>query len=87
MGIGIGVFLVAAGLILALAVNGSVAGLDIQLIGWILTGAGVASILIGVATTAMARRSHSVTEVDVRGTPNAVIPGTDSRVVRDQRDY
>ncbi|MFP5335402.1 MAG: DUF6458 family protein, partial [Actinomycetes bacterium] len=36
MGIGASIFLIALGLILALAVEFEVGGLDIQVIGWIL---------------------------------------------------
>jgi hypothetical protein len=47
MGIGASIFLIAVGLILALAVNVSVSGLDIAVIGWILVAAGV----VGLAMT------------------------------------
>lgn len=48
MGIGISIFLIAVGLIIALAVDVSVAGIDLQLIGWILAIVG----LIGLVMTA-----------------------------------
>lgn len=47
MGIGASIFLIAAGLILALAVKASVSGIDIQVIGWILVAVGI----VGLATT------------------------------------
>jgi hypothetical protein len=47
MGIGASIFLVAVGAILAFAVNTSVSGLDIAVVGWILMVAGV----IGLAVT------------------------------------
>jgi len=47
MGIGASIFLIAVGLILALAVNVQVSGLDIAVIGWILVAAGV----VGLAMT------------------------------------
>ena len=49
MGIGASIFLIAVGLILALAVNITVSGIDINVIGWILVAAGV----VGLALTAM----------------------------------
>jgi Domain of unknown function (DUF6458) len=47
MGIGGSVFLVAVGAILAFAVNATVSGLDIAVVGWILMIAGV----LGLAVT------------------------------------
>jgi UPF0716 family protein affecting phage T7 exclusion len=47
MGIGASIFLVAVGAILAFAVNASVSGLDIAVVGWILMAAGV----VGLAVT------------------------------------
>lgn len=48
MGIGASIFLIALGLILALAVEFEVGGLDIQVIGWILVIVG----LVGLVMTA-----------------------------------
>jgi Domain of unknown function (DUF6458) len=47
MGIGASVFLVAIGAILAFAVNASISGLDIAVVGWILMVAGI----VGLALT------------------------------------
>ena len=47
MGIGGSVFLVAVGAILAFAVNATVSGLDIAIVGWILMIAGI----VGLALT------------------------------------
>ena len=41
MGIGVSIFLIALGLILALAVDVDLSGLDLQTIGWILTLVGI----------------------------------------------
>lgn len=60
MGYGFGVFLIAAGLILALAVADRVEGIDLALIGWILAGAG-ALIVIITAIQANARRRATTT--------------------------
>jgi hypothetical protein len=52
MGYGLGVFLLALGLILALAVRDAIDAIDLTLIGWILAGVGVLAILL-TAMTAM----------------------------------
>ncbi len=65
MGIGASIFLIAVGLILALAVDAQVSGIDIKTIGWILVAVGV----IGLALTAMIfgpRRRTVRTETVVR---------------------
>jgi hypothetical protein len=46
MGIGASIFLIAVGLILALAVHVTVSGIDIQIIGWILVIAGVLGLIL-----------------------------------------
>jgi hypothetical protein len=60
MGIGVSVFLLALGAILAFAVNASISGLDIHVIGYILMVAGA----IGLATTLLifGRRDRAVSE-------------------------
>ena len=60
MGYGFGIFLVAAGLVLALAIQDRIEGIDLGLIGWILAGAGVVIVLI-TAIQANARRSSTTT--------------------------
>ena len=54
MGIGIGVFLIAVGAILAFAVEASVQGIELNVVGWILMIAGA----IGVAVGALAASRH-----------------------------
>jgi hypothetical protein len=63
MGIGGSVLLIALGLILALAVNVSIAGLDIQVIGWILVAAGVIGLVMVMAVWGPRRRSAASGEV------------------------
>jgi uncharacterized protein DUF6458 len=46
MGIGGSIFLIAVGLILALAVNVELAGIDLQMVGWILTAVGVVGLVL-----------------------------------------
>ncbi len=57
MRIGSSIALIALGLILALAVNLDITGLDLPLIGWILAAVGVVGL---IASLAMARRSRPV---------------------------
>jgi hypothetical protein len=63
MRIGSSIGLIAVGLILALAVDFNIKGLDLSLIGWILTVVGVVGL---VASLAMSRRSRPVVEDAVR---------------------
>ena len=72
MGIGVSVFLLALGAILAFAVNTSISGLDINVVGWILMAAG----LLGLAITLYLFN---------RPTRPGVV--TEERVVRDREIY
>ncbi|WP_426564068.1 DUF6458 family protein [Angustibacter sp. McL0619] len=56
MGIGASVFLIAVGLILALAVNVDISGLDIAVIGWILVAAGALGLILTLVIFAPRRR-------------------------------
>ncbi|MGH3346687.1 MAG: DUF6458 family protein [Nocardioides sp.] len=58
MGYGLGVFLVAVGLILALAVQDMIDAVDLTTIGWILAVAGILVIVIR-AIQANWRRTHT----------------------------
>ena len=46
MGIGVGIFLIAVGAIMTFALNVSVAGIDLDVVGWILMLAGVAGLVL-----------------------------------------
>ena len=46
MGIGVGVFLLALGAILAFAVHVQIAGLDLQVVGWVLMAAGAVGLAL-----------------------------------------
>jgi hypothetical protein len=48
MGIGVSIFLIAVGAVLAFAVNAEVSGLDIQVVGWILLVVGAIGILLSI---------------------------------------
>lgn len=60
MGVGIGIALLAIGLVLALAVGDAISGVDLALIGWILTGVGALAIIVALIMTA--QRSHQTVE-------------------------
>ena len=49
MGFGTSIFLIAAGAILALAVNATVQGLDLVVVGWILMGVGALGLFVSLA--------------------------------------
>ena len=61
MGIGFSIFLLALGAIIAFAVKATVAGLDINVAGWILMGAGVIGLVLTMVVRAP-RRRRVVTE-------------------------
>ena len=65
MGVGVGIFLIAAGLVLALGVSDRVEGLDLGIIGWILTGVGVLGLVIALVMNAQ-RSNTSHTHVEER---------------------
>jgi Na+/proline symporter len=46
MGIGVGIFLIVVGAIMTFALDVSVAGIDLDVVGWILMGAGVAGLVL-----------------------------------------
>jgi Domain of unknown function (DUF6458) len=60
MGIGASVFLIALGLILALAVDVSLSGVDLQLVGWILVLAGGIGLITSFVLVGNRRRVTTV---------------------------
>ena len=60
MGYGLGVFLLAVGLILAFAVRDSISAVDLTVVGYILAGAGA---LVIVLTAMQLNRSRSTASV------------------------
>lgn len=50
MGYGVGVFLLALGLILALAVQDTISGVDLTTVGWILAAVGVLALVLTAVT-------------------------------------
>ena len=60
MGYGLGIALLVIGLILALAVNASVSGIDIQTLGWILALGGVIVLVLTAVQLNTRRRATAV---------------------------
>ena len=60
MGYGLGVFLLAVGLVLALAVTDSISGVDLTMVGWILALVGVLALVLTAVTANRARGVRSV---------------------------
>lgn len=59
MGYGFGGFLLVVGLVLALAVDADVQGVDVQMVGWIMAIVGLAVILLTAVTLNSGRRSRT----------------------------
>jgi len=60
MGIGVGIFFIAVGAILAFAVDAQVSGIELETIGFILIGAGVLGIILELLLFAPRRRNTLV---------------------------
>lgn len=71
MRIGSSIGLIAVGLILALAVNVSLGGVDLNLVGWILTVVGVVGLVAGLV---MARQARPVVAREEYPPPHAHEP-------------
>ena len=60
MGYGLGVFLIALGLILAFAVTDMISNVDLTMIGWIIALAGVLIVVLTAVQANSRRRATSV---------------------------
>lgn len=60
MGYGLGIFLLALGLILALAVQDSLSAVDLTLVGWIVALAGVLVLVLTAVQSNRGRRTSTV---------------------------
>ncbi|QEO15676.1 hypothetical protein FLP10_15505 [Agromyces intestinalis] len=78
MSLGLGIVLFVIGAILAFALNISVDWIDLQLVGYILMGAGVVVALVSIVFLVRRRRSVSTTQT-------AVDPATGERVTRNEQ--
>lgn len=75
MSIGAGIVLFAIGAIIALAINVQVDWVNLDMLGYILMGAGVVIFLVGIVLMMRRRRSDVVTQTSVD-------PTSDSQVTR-----
>jgi hypothetical protein len=66
MGIGASIFLIAVGAILAFAVNVSLAGVDLQVVGWILMAVGVLGLVLTLIVWGPRRRTARDAVVEER---------------------
>jgi membrane protein implicated in regulation of membrane protease activity len=76
MGYGLGIFLLALGLILALAVQDSISTIDLTLVGWIVALAGV---LVLVLTAVTLNRGRSARTVSTTTHPDGSQTTTEQR--------
>jgi Domain of unknown function (DUF6458) len=60
MGYGLGVFLLALGLILAFAVQDAISGVDLTMVGYILAAVGALAIVLTAFTANRSRGGHTV---------------------------
>ena len=60
MGYGLGIFLLALGLILAFAVRDAIEGVDLTMVGYILAAVGALAIVLTAVTANRARGAHNV---------------------------
>ncbi len=65
MGIGVSVFLLALGAILTFALRVDLAGVDLQVVGWILMAVGALGIVLEIAVWGPRSRRRVVTDADV----------------------
>lgn len=71
MGIGLGIFLLVVGAILSFGVSDAVEGVDLGVIGWILMGAGVLTIVLGLAVNRQRTNTTHTEVVERRDEPPA----------------
>lgn len=62
MGVGLGIFLIVLGAILTFALNLTVSGLDLDVIGWILMLAGLANLIFFIYVTNRRRSSATAAQ-------------------------
>ncbi|GIJ28736.1 hypothetical protein Vqi01_38980 [Micromonospora qiuiae] len=83
MGIGTSVFLLAVGAILAFAVNASIGGLDLDVVGWVLMAAGLLGLIM---TTLVWGRRRQVVATEEPVEYRRVEEPTEYRRVEERRD-
>lgn len=65
MSIGLGIFLIALGAILSFAVSDALPGVNLEMIGWILMAAGLATTVISVILMSQRRAAAAHTRTTV----------------------
>ena len=78
MSLGLGIFLIAVGAILAFAVNFTVSWIDIVTVGYILMAAGLVIVILGIVLIARKRSSVATTRTGID-------PASGQRVTRSER--
>lgn len=66
MGIGLGIFLLVAGAILAFAVQDSVAGVDLTMVGYIAMAGGAIALILALAMNRQRTNTRHVEQVERR---------------------
>jgi nitrate reductase gamma subunit len=84
MSIGTGILLIVIGAILTFAINVEVEWADLDLIGYILMGAGALVLLIGLVMLARRRRSDVVTTTQVDPAAGEQVTRRSTRTTDDQ---
>lgn len=80
MGIGIGIVLLVVGAILALAVNADIAGIDINIIGYIVMAGGVLALIIGLVIQLPRTRRNRSTAVTTDQAGRQYVTERDDRI-------
>jgi hypothetical protein len=83
LGIGTSIFLIALGAILTFALDASVGGVDLDVVGWILMAAGVLGLIM--TTVIWGRRREVVTTAEPREVVTTAEP-VEYRRVEERRD-
>lgn len=81
MRVGVSIVLVAFGALLAFAVDATVAGIDVYVLGWVLMGAGILGIALSLIVFAPLRHDALVRARILDGGPRSGSPITTSNVV------
>ncbi|MEN3612752.1 DUF6458 family protein [Plantactinospora sp. ZYX-F-223] len=86
MGIGTSIFLIALGAILTFALNVSLGGLDLDVVGWILMAAGVLGLIMTTVIWNNRRRSVVTTTEPTEYRQVSATEPTEYRRVEERRD-
>ncbi|MEO3929515.1 DUF6458 family protein [Plantactinospora sp. CA-294935] len=86
MGIGTSIFLIALGAILTFALNVSLGGLDLDVVGWILMAAGVLGLIMTTVIWNNRRRSVVTTTEPTEYRHVTTTEPTEYRRVEERRD-